>query len=172
MARLLAEYRISGPPVIDEDDKVLDVISETDLMARQADVPDPYETEGTTSAVRRYGCAPSRPVGGHCGSARRTGSGAPAAGRRDPPRGDRRGAGPLAVADASDCRGRCRFGHARPLLVLMRLHGVAPVGEASGSTVRVGERVRAVSSAESVGGNDERGWARGFPAVLAQAAAG
>ncbi|MFF7926579.1 CBS domain-containing protein [Streptomyces mirabilis] len=44
VARLLTEHRISGLPVIDEDDKVLGVISETDLMVRQAGVPDPYET--------------------------------------------------------------------------------------------------------------------------------
>jgi CBS domain-containing protein len=41
VARLLTEHRISGLPVIDEDDKVLGVISETDLMVRQAGIPDP-----------------------------------------------------------------------------------------------------------------------------------
>lgn len=41
VARLLADHRISGLPVID-DDKVIGVISETDLMARQAATPDPY----------------------------------------------------------------------------------------------------------------------------------
>ena len=61
MARLLGEYRISGPPVIDEDDKVLGVISETDLLVRQADAPDPYETRrrfrfaGLTRSGRRQG---------------------------------------------------------------------------------------------------------------------
>ncbi|WP_369249518.1 CBS domain-containing protein [Streptomyces sp. R41] len=59
VARLLTEHRISGLPVIDEDDKVLGVISETDLMVRQADVPDPYETKrrirfaGLTRSGRR-----------------------------------------------------------------------------------------------------------------------
>ena len=43
VARLLRENRISGLPVVDEDDKVIGVISETDLMVRQADTPDPYE---------------------------------------------------------------------------------------------------------------------------------
>ncbi|MEU3341784.1 CBS domain-containing protein [Streptomyces sp. NPDC002144] len=43
VARLLGEHRISGLPVVDEDDKVIGVISETDLMARQADTPDPFE---------------------------------------------------------------------------------------------------------------------------------
>ncbi|GHE55889.1 CBS domain-containing protein [Streptomyces capitiformicae] len=42
VARLLADHRISGLPVIDDDEKVIGVISETDLMARQAEAPDPY----------------------------------------------------------------------------------------------------------------------------------
>ncbi|MFG2030592.1 CBS domain-containing protein [Streptomyces sp. NPDC048825] len=36
VAQLLARHRISGLPVVDADDKVLGVISETDLMRRQA----------------------------------------------------------------------------------------------------------------------------------------
>ncbi|MFK4105305.1 CBS domain-containing protein [Streptomyces sp. NPDC019531] len=43
VARLLGEHRISGLPVVDEDDKVIGVVSETDLMIRQAATPDPYE---------------------------------------------------------------------------------------------------------------------------------
>ena len=43
VARRLGEHRISGLPVVDEDDKVIGVVSETDLMARQADTPDPFE---------------------------------------------------------------------------------------------------------------------------------
>jgi CBS domain-containing protein len=43
VARLLADHRISGLPVVDEDDKVVGVISETDLMVRQAATPDPYD---------------------------------------------------------------------------------------------------------------------------------
>ncbi|MFJ9007804.1 CBS domain-containing protein [Streptomyces canus] len=43
VARLLGKHRISGLPVVDEDDKVIGVISETDLMTRQAEMPDPYE---------------------------------------------------------------------------------------------------------------------------------
>jgi CBS domain-containing protein len=59
VARLLTEHRISGLPVLDEEDKVLGVISETDLMVRQAGVPDPYETPrrfrftGLTRGARR-----------------------------------------------------------------------------------------------------------------------
>lgn len=37
---LLREHRVSGLPVIDEDDKVIGVISETDLMRHQAGPPD------------------------------------------------------------------------------------------------------------------------------------
>ncbi|MGA4837608.1 CBS domain-containing protein [Streptomyces sp. G45] len=36
VARLLDRHRISGVPVVDRDDKVLGVISETDLIRRQA----------------------------------------------------------------------------------------------------------------------------------------
>ncbi|TLQ47989.1 CBS domain-containing protein [Streptomyces marianii] len=36
VARLLARHRISGLPVVDADDKVLGMISETDLVRRQA----------------------------------------------------------------------------------------------------------------------------------------
>ncbi|KPI19057.1 transcriptional regulator, Rrf2 family [Actinobacteria bacterium OK074] len=43
VARLLGEFRISGLPVVDEDDKVVGVLSETDLMVRQTETPDPYE---------------------------------------------------------------------------------------------------------------------------------
>lgn len=45
VARLLADHGISGLPVVDEDDKVIGVISETDLMMRRAAPPDPYEYE-------------------------------------------------------------------------------------------------------------------------------
>ncbi|MGW3420382.1 CBS domain-containing protein [Streptomyces phaeochromogenes] len=41
VARLLADHRISGLPVVDEDEKVIGVISETDLMARQSQDPGP-----------------------------------------------------------------------------------------------------------------------------------
>ncbi|MFD1659258.1 CBS domain-containing protein [Streptomyces caeni] len=46
VAHLLADNRISGLPVVDEDEKVIGVISETDLMARQAEAPDPYGPKG------------------------------------------------------------------------------------------------------------------------------
>ncbi|MCH0565721.1 MULTISPECIES: CBS domain-containing protein [unclassified Streptomyces] len=59
VARLLADHRISGLPVVDEDDQVIGVISETDLMIHQAAVPDPFQPEphhrlaALTSAGRR-----------------------------------------------------------------------------------------------------------------------
>ncbi|CCK32510.1 hypothetical protein BN159_8132 [Streptomyces davaonensis JCM 4913] len=43
VARLLGEHRISGLPVVDQDEQVIGVISETDLLVRQAETPDPYE---------------------------------------------------------------------------------------------------------------------------------
>ncbi|MGW2780157.1 CBS domain-containing protein [Streptomyces populi] len=45
VARLLAAHRISGLPVVDEDDKVIGVVSETDLMLHRAATPDPYEPD-------------------------------------------------------------------------------------------------------------------------------
>ncbi|MFI0828098.1 CBS domain-containing protein [Streptomyces roseolus] len=36
LARMLASHRISGVPVVDEDDKVMGVVSQTDLTRRQA----------------------------------------------------------------------------------------------------------------------------------------
>ncbi|WP_393086151.1 CBS domain-containing protein [Streptomyces sp. LN704] len=41
VAGLLSEHRISGLPVVDEVEKVIGVISETDLMVRQAETTDP-----------------------------------------------------------------------------------------------------------------------------------
>ncbi|MFJ8632398.1 CBS domain-containing protein [Streptomyces sp. NPDC093568] len=43
VAVLLSDHRISGLPVVDDDEKVIGVISETDLMVRQAETPGPYE---------------------------------------------------------------------------------------------------------------------------------
>ncbi|MGC0327999.1 CBS domain-containing protein [Streptomyces sp. SAI-170] len=49
VTRVLADHRISGLPVVDEDDRVIGVISETDLMAHQAESPD---THGPDSRFR------------------------------------------------------------------------------------------------------------------------
>ncbi|NBM20277.1 CBS domain-containing protein [Streptomyces sp. GC420] len=54
IVRLLGENRISGLPVVDEDERVIGVISETDLMLRQAEMPEPAEH------ARRHWPAPLR----------------------------------------------------------------------------------------------------------------
>ncbi|MEU6072059.1 CBS domain-containing protein [Streptomyces sp. NPDC047082] len=48
VVRLLGEHRISGLPVIDDDHKVIGVISETDLMLHQTR---PTESHGTFAAL-------------------------------------------------------------------------------------------------------------------------
>lgn len=54
VVRRLGGHRISGLPVIDEDDKVIGVISETDLMLHQARTTEPGSTSGTwTNRLRR-----------------------------------------------------------------------------------------------------------------------
>ncbi|WP_073952121.1 CBS domain-containing protein [Streptomyces kebangsaanensis] len=69
VARLLADHRISGLPVVDEDEHVIGVISETDLMARQAQAPDRREpgrhfrTLLTGTARRRAVKAKARTAG-------------------------------------------------------------------------------------------------------------
>ncbi|MER5600828.1 CBS domain-containing protein [Streptomyces sp. NPDC002265] len=57
VAGLLEEHRISGLPVIDEDRKVIGVISETDLVLRQAREP---ETAGVRARCRRLLSARAR----------------------------------------------------------------------------------------------------------------
>ncbi|WP_199547209.1 CBS domain-containing protein [Streptomyces sp. N35] len=42
VAQLLHQHRISGLPVVDTEGKVIGVLSETDLMARQAEADDPF----------------------------------------------------------------------------------------------------------------------------------
>ncbi|MGW5735946.1 MULTISPECIES: CBS domain-containing protein [Streptomyces] len=55
VAKLLSEHRVSGLPVIDADDKVVGVVSETDLLVREARQPAPRRPP------RRFRL---RPVGG------------------------------------------------------------------------------------------------------------
>lgn len=60
VVRRLGEHHISGLPVVDEDERVIGVISETDLMVRQAETPDPYEPRkhfrlaGLTPGARKH----------------------------------------------------------------------------------------------------------------------
>ncbi|MFF5470767.1 CBS domain-containing protein [Streptomyces achromogenes] len=70
VARLLADHRISGLPVVDEEERVLGVISENDLLARQAETPDPYGPKRrfrvmalTRGARRRAAKAAARTAG-------------------------------------------------------------------------------------------------------------
>ncbi|MGW2620813.1 CBS domain-containing protein [Streptomyces sp. NPDC001500] len=55
VALRLATYRISGLPVVDEDDRVIGVLSETDLIMHRATVPDP------SGSRRRAGLADLSP---------------------------------------------------------------------------------------------------------------
>ncbi|MCP9989629.1 CBS domain-containing protein [Streptomyces albogriseolus] len=43
VAGLLSEHRVSGLPVVDDDQHVIGVVSETDLMLHQAATPLAYE---------------------------------------------------------------------------------------------------------------------------------
>ncbi|MCF3131849.1 CBS domain-containing protein [Streptomyces olivochromogenes] len=70
VAQLLADHRIGGVPVVDEDDKVVGVVSETDLVIRQATGPGPYEARRraghvalTPGARRRAAKAKARTAG-------------------------------------------------------------------------------------------------------------
>ncbi|MFJ3306687.1 CBS domain-containing protein [Streptomyces sp. NPDC086549] len=70
VARMLADHGISGVPVVDEDDRVVGVVSETDLMTRQATDPGPYGTKRRTGhaaltprARRRAAKAKARTAG-------------------------------------------------------------------------------------------------------------
>ncbi|KND28481.1 CBS domain-containing protein [Streptomyces acidiscabies] len=63
VARLLARHRISGLPVVDGDDKVLGVVSETDLLARQAAPVASGPARLTRAARRRTAKAAARTAG-------------------------------------------------------------------------------------------------------------
>ncbi|MFE2071161.1 CBS domain-containing protein [Streptomyces sp. NPDC059467] len=63
VARLLADHRISGLPVLDDDDKVIGVISETDLMARQAAIPVPFADKRRTPPLGQLTRAARRQAG-------------------------------------------------------------------------------------------------------------
>ncbi|WP_432138425.1 MULTISPECIES: CBS domain-containing protein [unclassified Streptomyces] len=70
VARLLGEHDISGLPVVDDDERVVGVVSETDLMVHQAGMPDPYQAHRrprladlTPAARRRAAKARARTAG-------------------------------------------------------------------------------------------------------------
>jgi CBS domain-containing protein len=69
VVRMLADHRISGLPVVDEDEHVIGVISETDLVAHQAQATSRSEpgrgfrTLLTTTARRRAAKATARTAG-------------------------------------------------------------------------------------------------------------
>ncbi|MFM9609299.1 CBS domain-containing protein [Streptomyces niveiscabiei] len=63
VARLLARHRISGLPVVDGDDKVLGVVSETDLLARQAAPAASGRARLTRAARSRAAKAAARTAG-------------------------------------------------------------------------------------------------------------
>ncbi|MCX3288904.1 CBS domain-containing protein [Streptomyces nigra] len=65
LARLLDRHRISGLPVVDHDDKVVGVVSETDLIRRQA-------AQATRGRVRRFRKAALRRSTRHATTAART----------------------------------------------------------------------------------------------------
>ncbi|MEU9576109.1 CBS domain-containing protein [Streptomyces chilikensis] len=71
VARLLAGRRIGGLPVVDEDEHVVGVVSESDLMAHQVKAPLPHEPARgfrfpalTPAARRRAAKARARTAGG------------------------------------------------------------------------------------------------------------
>ncbi|NXY95903.1 CBS domain-containing protein [Streptomyces sp. BR123] len=66
LARLLTAHRISGLPVVDDDDKVMGVVSQTDLTRRQA------APGGAGHGPRRLVDALRRIVGGRPAAAART----------------------------------------------------------------------------------------------------
>jgi CBS domain-containing protein len=53
VAELLGKHRISGLPVVDDDEKVVGVISETDLMLRQADRDQGWDAPGRRLRLTR-----------------------------------------------------------------------------------------------------------------------
>ncbi|MQY14543.1 Inosine-5'-monophosphate dehydrogenase [Streptomyces sp. RB5] len=73
IADLLVRHRISGLPVVDDDDKVIGVISETDLMMHQAG-------QGEQEAARAEGRRPRLPLPRRRARARQVKAGARTAG--------------------------------------------------------------------------------------------
>ncbi|MFI8363931.1 CBS domain-containing protein [Streptomyces sp. NPDC085612] len=62
VAKLLAQYDISGLPVLDDEDRVVGVVSQTDLLARTARAPNPSGEAGTAADPPTAGSAMSTPA--------------------------------------------------------------------------------------------------------------
>ncbi|MFD0373776.1 CBS domain-containing protein, partial [Streptomyces sp. NPDC127112] len=62
VAKLLTQYDISGLPVLDEEDRVVGVVSQTDLLARTARAPEPSGEADTPAGPPTAGGAMSAPA--------------------------------------------------------------------------------------------------------------
>ncbi|MFB7900733.1 CBS domain-containing protein [Streptomyces xiamenensis] len=62
IAKLLAQYDISGVPVLDDEDRVVGVVSQTDLLARAAPGPDTFRLNGTEAEPPTAGGVMSAPA--------------------------------------------------------------------------------------------------------------
>ncbi|MFG2806642.1 CBS domain-containing protein [Streptomyces massasporeus] len=75
VARLLADHRIGGLPVVDQDDQVIGVVSACDLMAHEPATPDPHRSRsrfgfpGLSPAARRHSAQASARTAGELMSA-------------------------------------------------------------------------------------------------------
>ncbi|MEU9716642.1 CBS domain-containing protein [Streptomyces sp. NPDC047976] len=62
VAKLLAQYDISGVPVLDDEDRVLGVVSQTDLLAHTAPPHDPARQSSTAAGPPTAGDVMSAPA--------------------------------------------------------------------------------------------------------------
>ncbi|KOU22781.1 CBS domain-containing protein [Streptomyces sp. WM6368] len=62
VAKLLAQYDISGVPVLDDEDRVVGVVSQTDLLARTGSGSHPAEQSGTVAGAPSAGDVMSAPA--------------------------------------------------------------------------------------------------------------
>ncbi|QES52123.1 hypothetical protein DEJ50_03525 [Streptomyces venezuelae] len=62
VAKLLAQYDISGVPVLDEEDRVVGVVSQTDLLAGRSPAGPPGPGSGTSTASPTAGDLMSAPA--------------------------------------------------------------------------------------------------------------
>ncbi|MFD6225946.1 CBS domain-containing protein [Streptomyces sp. NPDC060232] len=62
VAKLLAQYDISGLPVLDDEDRVMGVVSQTDLLARTVQATLPAQGNGTTAEPLTAGDVMSAPA--------------------------------------------------------------------------------------------------------------